>query len=142
MLREFRDATIPSWKLELAQFADPPAKFHALADLYIRSTREHGVECHILQRSLIECAGDAELQALLRDFYLEFETLLAGLIAEGQQSGVFRRSLEPRVGAWELIRSALGYSLTAPLGVPLYNEGDYAQRAIECLLHGLLKTDV
>src|SRR5436305_1664844 len=62
--------------------------------------------------------------------------------AERQQSGVFRRSLEPRVGAWELIRTALGYTLTLPLGVPLYAEADYLPRAIECLLHCLLKTDV
>ena len=54
---------------------------------------------------------------------------------EGQQSGVFRRSLDPRVGAWELIRTALGYTLTLPLGVPLYAEADYLPRAIECLLH-------
>ena len=64
------------------------------------------------------------------------------IIAEGQQTGVFRRSLDPRVGAWELIRTALGYTLTLPLGVPLYAEPDYLPRAIECLLHCLLKTDV
>jgi len=46
------------------------------------------------------------------------------------------------VGAWELIRTALGYTLTLPLGVPLYDEADYVPRAIDCLLHCLLKTDV
>ena len=45
-------------------------------------------------------------------------------------------------GAWELIRTALGYTLTLPLGVPLYGEADHLPRAIECLLHCLLKTDV
>ena len=78
----------------------------------------------------------------LRAFYLDSEALLAQIISEGQQSGVFRRSLDPRVGAWELIRTALGYTLTLPLGVPLYAEADYIPRAIECLLHCLLKTDV
>jgi hypothetical protein len=68
--------------------------------------------------------------------------VLTGIIAEGQQTGVFRRSLDPRVGAWELIRSALGYTLTLPLGIPLDDETDYLPQAIECLLHCLLKTDV
>ena len=55
---------------------------------------------------------------------------------------MFRRNLDPRVGAWELIRTALGYTLTLPLGIPLYEEPDYLTRAVECLLHCLLKTDV
>ena len=42
----------------------------------------------------------------------------------------------------ELIRTALGYTLTLPLGLPLYSEPDYLARAIECMLHCLLKTDV
>jgi hypothetical protein len=68
--------------------------------------------------------------------------LLAKVIADGQQTGVFRRPLDPRVGAWELIRTALGYTLTMPLDLPLYREPDYLARAIECMLHCLLKTDV
>ena len=72
----------------------------------------------------------------------QLKRLLAQIISEGQQTGVFRRNLDPRVGAWELIRTALGYTLTLPLGVPLYEEPDYLTRAVECLLHCLLKTDV
>ena len=94
-----------------------------------------------MHRTLVE-SDDEEIVALLRAFYLDSETLLAQIIAEGQQSGVFRRSLDPRIGAWELIRTALGYTLTLPLSPPLYAEPDYLPRAIECLLHCLLKTDV
>ena len=68
--------------------------------------------------------------------------MLVRVIREGQQTGVFRRSFDPRIGAWELIRTALGYTLTLPLGIPIYAEPDYLTRALECLLHGLLKTDV
>jgi hypothetical protein len=99
------------------------------------------VEFRIMHRTLVE-TDDEEIVALMRAFYLDSEDLLARVIAEGQQSGVFRRSLDPRVGAWELIRTALGYTLTLPLGVPLYEEPGYLPRAIECLLHCLLKTDV
>jgi len=69
---------------------------------------------------------------------LDCETLLAQVIAEGQQAGQIRSSLDPRVGAWELIRTALAYTLTLPLGIPLYEEPDYAARAIECLFECLL----
>jgi hypothetical protein len=94
-----------------------------------------------MHRTLVEC-DDEEIRGELRSFYLESESILAEIIAEGQRTGVFRRSLDPRVGAWELIRTALGYTLTLPLGIPLYDEPEYLPHAIECMLHCLLKTDV
>jgi AcrR family transcriptional regulator len=136
-----RRATLTRWHAETAGLTDPLAKLHAIADRYLGTTREHALEFRILHRALVE-TDDEEVAALLRGFYLESEELLAGVIAEGQQAGVFRRSLDPRVGAWELIRTALGYTLTLPLGVPLYAEPDYLARAVECMLHCLLKTDV
>jgi AcrR family transcriptional regulator len=142
LLQEIRAATITRWKAETAALTDPPAKLHAIADLYLGSTRECALEFRVLHRTLVECADDEEIRTVLRDFYLESETILADIIAEGQQSGVFRRSLDPRVGAWEIIRTGMGHTMTEPLGVPLYSESDYIARAVDCLLHCLLKTDV
>jgi len=141
VLQEIRAATLNRWNTGTAAIADPLAKLHAIADMYLGSTREHAVEFRIMHRALLDC-DDEEIAACLRSFYLDSETLLAQVISEGQQSGVFRRDLDPRVGAWELIRTALGYTLTLPLGIPLYLEADYLPRAIECLMHSLLKTDV
>jgi AcrR family transcriptional regulator len=141
VLQEIRMATLERWQTETADLTDPLAKLHAIADLYLGSTREHAVEFRIMHRSLVE-ADDPEILAFLRTFYLDSEALLAQVISAGQQAGVFRRSLDPRVGAWELIRTALGYTLTLSLGIPLYQEPDYIPRAVECLLHCLEKTDV
>jgi AcrR family transcriptional regulator len=141
VLEEVRAATLERWHTETAGLTDPLARLHAIAEMYLDSTRQHAVELRIMHRALLETDNE-EIVALLRGFYLDSEKLLAQIIAEGQQSGVFRRSLDPRVGAWELIRTALGYTLTLPLSLPLYAEPDYLPRAIECLLHCLLKTDV
>jgi AcrR family transcriptional regulator len=141
VLQEIREATLERWHNETAQLSDPLAKLHAIADMYLGATREHALELRVMHRTLIE-TDDPEIAQFLRSFYLDSETLLGQVIIEGQQTGVFRRSLDPRVGAWELIRTALGYSLTAPLAIPLYQEADYVPRAIDCLLHCLLKTDV
>jgi hypothetical protein len=94
-----------------------------------------------MHRALFD-TDDDEIAAFLRSFYMDSETLLARIISEGQQTGVFRRNLDPRVGAWELIRTALGYTLTLPLGIPVYQEPDYLPKAIECLMSCLLKVDV
>src|SRR5690242_2010997 len=141
VLREVREATLTRWHAETAELTDPLAKLHAIADMYLGTTREHAVEFRIMHRTLME-TDDDEVLAFLRSFYLDSEALLAQVIAEGQQAGVFRRELDPRVGAWELIRSALGYTLTLPLHIPLYGEPDHMPRAIDCMLQCLLKTDV
>jgi AcrR family transcriptional regulator len=141
VLQEIRQATLERWQSDAAGLADPLAKLHAIMDRYLGSTREHALEFRIMHRTLME-TEDPEIVSLLRAFYLDSERLLGEIISEGQQTGVFRRSLDPRVGAWELIRTALGYTLTLPLDVPIYAEPDYLQHAIECLLHCLLKTDV
>jgi AcrR family transcriptional regulator len=141
VLTEIRQATLERWHADTAHVSDPLAKLHAIADLYLGATREHALELRVMHRTLVE-TDDEEIAAFLRSFYLDSEAFLAQVIAEGQHTGVFRRSLEPRVGAWELIRTALGYNLTQSLGIPLYQEPDYVPRAIDCLLHCLLKTDV
>ena len=141
VLKEIRDVTLTRWQRASVDITDPLAKIHAIADWYLGSTREHALEYRIMHRSLVE-TDDEEIFAMLRAFYLDSEALLAQIIAEGQQTGVFRRSLDPRVGAWELIRTALGYTLTMPLNPPVYQEPDYIPRAIDCLLHCLMKIDV
>src|SRR5262245_20958130 len=141
VLQEIRDATLTRWESASADITDPLAKIHAITDSYLGSTREHALEYRIMHRSLVE-TDDEEILAMLRAFYLDSEAILAQIIREGQEAGIFRPALDPRIGAWELIRTALGYTLTLPLGPPVYQEPDYIPRAIDCLLHCLLKTDV
>jgi AcrR family transcriptional regulator len=141
LLQELRTATFQRWEAETAGLSDPLARLHAITDLYLECVQTHADDLHAIHRVLAE-GPDADVLELLRGFYLEAEALLARVIAEGQQTGVFRRPLDARVAAWEMIRSALGYSLTLPLGIPLFAEPDYLHRAVECLLHCLLKTDV
>jgi AcrR family transcriptional regulator len=141
ILAEIRTATLHRWETETGEITDPLARLRAIADLYLAGARQHALEFRIVHRALVE-TQDEEILALLRGFYQESETLLAGIISEGQQSGVFRRSLDPRVGAWELIHTALGYTLTLSLGLPIAGEADHLPRAIECLLYCLRKTDV
>src|ERR1019366_8842573 len=138
VLHDIRESTILRWQSETAKIDDPLARLHAIVDLYLGSTREHALDFNIMHRTLVE-TDDTDIAACLRTFYLASEKMLAEVIREGQSAGVFRKELDPRVGAWELIRTALGYTLTAPLRIPIYQEADYVPRAIECMLRCLQK---
>jgi AcrR family transcriptional regulator len=140
-LDEVRAATVERWREETAAIPDPAAKLHAVAETYLAGARSDAPEVRLLHRALAECDGD-EVAGPLRSFFLDCETFLAGVIADGQQAGVFRRSPEPRVGAWQLLHAGLGHAASRPLGLSPHGEPDSLPRAVECLLHGLLKTDV
>ena len=137
VLQEIRQATLHRWEDRTAGVTNPLEKLHAVVDLYMGSTREHVVEFRIMHRTLLE-TDDDEIAACLRAFYLDSEKFLAQILREGQVAGLFRKEFDPRVGAWELIRTALGYTLTLPLGIPVYQDEAYHQKAIACLLHGML----
>jgi TetR/AcrR family transcriptional regulator len=141
VLQQICQATLHRWNAQTALVADPLARLHAIADMYLGATREQATEFRIMHRALLECE-DPDIAWCLRSYYLDSEAILAQIINEGQLSGVFRRNLDPRIGAWELIRSALGFTLTLPLDIPLHQEEGYAARSIECVLHSLLKVDI
>jgi AcrR family transcriptional regulator len=141
ILADIRAVSLDRWESELAVLGDPLARLHALADLFLTMATEFELVFQLLLRLLIDGADDPARGAL-RAYFLDMETLLSGIIAEGQQSGVFRRSLDPRVGAWQLIQTAIGYKMTHPLAAPVYQEPDYHSRAVDCLLDCLIKTDV
>jgi AcrR family transcriptional regulator len=139
VLEEVRQATVLRWKTETAALADPLDKLQKVVDIFLGATREHPLELRVMHRTLIE-ADDEEIAASLRSFYLETESLLAKIIAQGQRLGAFRSDFDARVAAWELIRSAMGFVLTQPLAIPLYEERDYIPRAVDFLFRSLLKS--
>ena len=75
VLKEIREATLTRWQTASADFTDPLAKLHAIADMYLGTTRVHAVEFRIMHRTLVE-TEDEEIVALLRSFYLDSEALL------------------------------------------------------------------
>lgn len=136
-----RQATLDRWQNETVHLGDAHARLQAIVSLYLKAATEPKGDFRIIHRLLTEGADEA-VRSLVRSYYTDCELLLARIIADGQQSGVFRRSLDPRIGAWELIRSGIGLALTEPLDIPLHDDPDYSTQALECMLHCLLKTDV
>jgi AcrR family transcriptional regulator len=136
VLDDIREATIHRWATETDAIPDPMERLNAIVDFYLGSQVEHALEFHIMHRSLVE-TDDEDIAACLRTFYLDSEKMLTKVIREGQETGAFRKDLDARVGAWELIRTALGYTLTVPLQIPIYKEKDYVPQAIACMLRCL-----
>jgi TetR/AcrR family transcriptional regulator len=138
VLEEIRQATMHRWTDAAAGAGAPLDKLRAVAAGYLDVGREHAPLLRIMHRTLVE-TKDAEITALVRGFYVDGEKLLAQIVQEGQKAGAFRAEIDPRVAAWGLIHAALGYTLTLPLGIPLYQDEGYVDKAIDCLMSGLME---
>src|SRR5262245_54597880 len=53
VLEEVRAATLDRWHAETSSLTDPLAKLHAIADMYLGTTRVHAVEFRIMHRALV-----------------------------------------------------------------------------------------
>src|SRR5436853_4537198 len=51
VLQEVRQATLERWQAETVNLADPLARLHAIADMYLDTTRAHAVEFRIMHRT-------------------------------------------------------------------------------------------
>src|SRR5437667_61088 len=64
VLQQVREATLNRWRTETVNLTDPLTKLHAIADMYLGTTREHAVEFRIMHRTLMETDDDAVLAFL------------------------------------------------------------------------------
>lgn len=140
LVRQLRESTLETWKREAARHDDPLARLHAIIDCCWKAAGEHAQDFRILHQLIP--GKDADGLSLLTGYCQDCETFLAQLIGEGQQAGVFRRSLDSRVGAWQIMHTIQGHLLARPLGIPFLLEPDFQAHCTDCLVHCLLKTDV
>jgi len=92
---------------------DPAGRLQAMLERSLTAARKRTVGMKALIQALSEFpTGDARAQMHAR--LLEWSEPLVQLIQEGQQAGVFRRSLDAQGTAWDLVQSVLGHALIGP----------------------------
>lgn len=87
-------------------------------------------------------ATDADLTAAIGAGLSRTADALVGLIRAGQRAGVVRRAVDPTRAAWEWVRWLFGGLLLKPTDAEPAPDDDLPPQPADCLLHGLLKTDV
>ena len=96
----------------------------------------------LVVRGLAE-AADPELTEAIGAGLGRTADALVGLIREGQRAGMVRRGVDPTRAAWEWVRWLFGGLLLKPTDAgPAPADDDLPPQPADCLLHGLLKTDV
>jgi AcrR family transcriptional regulator len=137
VINEIRHDTLDQWREMSATKEDPLEALRVVASSFQYALQKHGLEYRVAHRALAE-VNDPDVADVLRDFYSDEAEFFTDLIRKGQQSGRFRGNIDPRLTAWSIIRQALAYSLTEPLGIPVYKEPGHYDRVVETTFSTLL----
>jgi AcrR family transcriptional regulator len=120
--------------------ADWIEKLQALFRAFRVASRAHGAAARVLLRLLAE--GDPEARTAMTESLTPSIQAMAELVRGGQQAGVFRRTIDAEQAAWEIIRTLFGLALLDRVEPMSPADSEHSSLGTECLLHGLLKTDV
>lgn len=137
VLNEIRRETLDQWEKMASEHDDPLDVLRLVARSFQSAMQTHGLEYRVAHRALAE-VNDRDVADMLKSFYCDEADFFSRIIRQGQEAGQFRRDIDPRVAAWSIIRQALAYSLTEPLGIPLYQEPGHYDRVVEVTFGVLL----
>ena len=129
VIDEIRRETLDQWRKMASEHDDPLEALQCIAASFETARQTHELEYRVAHRALAE-VNDREIAAVLREFYCDEADCFADIIRKGQDRGQFRGDIDARVAAWSIIRQALAYSLTEPLGIPLYSEPGHYERLV------------
>jgi len=139
VIDEIRRETLDQWRQMASEHDDPLKALQCIAASFETARQTHELEYRVAHRALAE-VNDREIAAVLREFYGDEADCFADIIRKGQETGQFRRDVDARIAAWSIIRQALAYSLTEPLGIPLYAEPGHYERLVAVTFAVVMKS--
>ena len=132
--RAMSQQTLGQWRQLLAKPQTSTDKIRSIARKFPHHVRDNEDAYNIIHGALAT-SRDQKVRAVLREHYLQIEELFRKIVEDGQKAGEFKRRLDPRVPAWQLISAGIGYAMIA-LNLRQF-ERFSVERAVEFVLRGL-----
>jgi AcrR family transcriptional regulator len=125
--------TLREWRRMIAGISDSAEQIRTIARAFPEHIHELEDAYRVLHGAMVT-SRDRKVVAVLRDYFEQIEAFFCQIVAAGHKTGVFRRDLEPRVLAWQLIYAGTGYAMVV---LNLAQSGDFSvEEAIDALLGG------
>jgi AcrR family transcriptional regulator len=134
IVKAVSDRTMKHWQDLIAGVTDPAEQIRRIAAEMPSHMEKLADAYHVLHGALAT-SRDKKVLAVMREHYAQIERFFAKVIQEGQKTGVFRKNLQPRGAAWQLIITGIGYGM---IGLNLAQlDRPMIDTAIESILRGL-----
>jgi AcrR family transcriptional regulator len=132
--RSMSDQTLDHWREITHGVGTATDKIRAIARGFPSHIRRLDDAYHVIHGALAT-SRDRKVITVMKEHYLEIEKFFSEIVIEGQSAGEFRRELDPKVPAWQLINIGIGYAMIA---LNLQNLDHFSvEDAIEYLMRGL-----
>jgi AcrR family transcriptional regulator len=134
IVREMSDKTLEQWRQLIDGVTDPALRIRRIAEEFPDHIQSLADAYHVIHGAL-STSRDPKVLKVMREHYDQIEEFFVGVIAEGQRAGIFHKSMDPRVPAWQLINIGIGYAMIA-LNLAQFDHS-LIEQAIEFILRGL-----
>lgn len=108
--RAMSEQTLAGWAELITRATDPAEQIRLIAREFPRHLRDLSDAYHVLHGALAT-SRDRKVLAVMREHYEDIETFFCRIVHTGQRSGVFRKDLDPKIPAWQLINVGIGYAM-------------------------------
>jgi len=133
IVRSVSDVTLKAWQAIVAHEQDPIKRIKLCCEAIPDHIRRNGDAYHVLHGALAT-SRDKKVMAVMKEHYQQIERFFAQLVGEGQKAGAFRKGLDPKSAAWQLILSGIGYAMISLNLGPI--ERDTTREIIDSILNG------
>jgi len=133
IVKAVSDRTMKHWHDLIAGVDDPAEQIRRVAVELPQHMEKLADAYHVLHGALAT-SRDKKVLAVMREHYAQIEKFFGKIIGDGQKSGVFRKNVQPRGAAWQLIITGIGYGMIA-LNLAQFDRAT-ADNAIDAILRG------
>jgi len=135
IVKAVSEQTMKHWQELIGDTPDPAQQIRRISGEMPEHMAHLADAYHVLHGALAT-SRDKKVLAVVREHYNEIERFFSKIVRDGQKNGAFRKDVQPRTAAWQLIMTGVGYGLLAlnltpnPLDRPLISE------AVDSIIRG------
>jgi AcrR family transcriptional regulator len=123
------------WWYDLIEGVDDPAeKLRRVCEAIPEQIKKYGDSYHVLHGAL-SISQDKKVIAVMKEHYRQIEAFFSKIVADGQKSGDFNKSMSPQSAAWQFTMTGIGYAMIS-LNLGMIDKA-MAKDVIEAILRGL-----
>src|SRR2546421_3996979 len=134
IVKAVSNQTMQHWQDLIAGVDDPAEQIRRIA-LELPQHMEKLADAYHVLHGALATSRDKKVLAVMKEHYIQIEKFFSKVIAEGQKGGIFRKNIQPRGAAWQLIITGIGYGMIALNLTQL--ERPMVDTAIESIIRGL-----
>src|SRR5206468_8729428 len=110
IVRHMSDQTMQHWRELVDGAPDPTERIRRIAEAFPGHVQKLADAYHVIHGAL-STSRDPKVLKVMREHYDQIEEFFVGVIVEGQRAGIFLKSMDARVPAWQLINIGIGYAM-------------------------------